>query len=114
MTTLSKDELARLCAASARETAADRARRYRRGRRRLIDELGGRCAWCGRRSRLEFDHLEPRDWQPEKTARWVRLARYRREAAAGKVQLLCRSCNARKGRPEELPCSTVTTACRRR
>jgi hypothetical protein len=76
-----------------------RRRNYTRGRALLEKELGGCCKGCGRKTRLEFHHLFPRAWSPSKTSRWVRLARYRREAAAGQVELRCRSCNARAGKP---------------
>lgn len=65
----------------------------------LIAELGGCCVNCGATERLEFDHLEPRTWRAEKHNLWTRIAKYRREAAEGKIQLLCKSCNCRKGSP---------------
>jgi len=93
--------------------AARRARRrensvrcYYKRRNELIEKLGGRCVGvlrngktCGTQWRLEFDHLQPRTWEPRRLSRWARMARYWREADAGLIQLLCRSCNARKGHP---------------
>jgi hypothetical protein len=44
---------------------------------------GGRCCNCGSRSDLHFDHVIPRSWGGSSTAE--------------NVQVLCRSCNLRKG-----------------
>lgn len=68
-------------------------------RAELIEQLGGKCVQCGATERLEFDHLEPRTWLAENHNLWTRMAKYRREAAEGKIQLLCKSCNCRKGSP---------------
>lgn len=74
---------------------------YRTERARWIAILGGRCAHCGTTDELEFDHDQPRDWDPAKTSRWQRLRNYIREIREGKIkQLLCRSCNASKGFPD--------------
>jgi len=62
----------------------------------LIIEMGGRCQSCGAKQKLEIDHVNGRDWEPRKVNRWVRIARYWREFHEGKLQLLCRKCNARK------------------
>lgn len=79
---------------------------YRRTRTWLIAELGGKCVECGTTDELEFDHLTPRDWHPNKTSRWQRLRNYikdwRRGIAEGvpRITLRCRSCNGRKGYPD--------------
>lgn len=89
-------------------TQEQRRENYRRGRAELIAHLGGKCVDCDEDNpkRLEFDHLTPRTWKAKDVSRWVRLARYRREAEAGQIELRCRSCNASKGEPiplEEVP-----------
>lgn len=67
----------------------------------LIIQLGGRCAQCGATSELEFDHPRGRDWEPSRLNRHQRMKRYEADAAAGQLQLLCRSCNgADNGRGE--------------
>ncbi len=76
-----------------------RRRNYRKARRLLIIEMGGRCHYCPRVRRLEFHHKARRLWRAEKTSRWVRLARYRREWLAGAVVLACPKCNKRLGQP---------------
>jgi hypothetical protein len=82
-------------------TAAERAATYARGRLRLVEQLGGRCLDCPENdpAKLEFHHKEPRTWTARDTSRWVRLARYRREAAAGLIELLCGACNKKRERP---------------
>lgn len=66
----------------------------KRRRAALIAKLGGRCAKCGGRWRLEFNHPKGRDWDPARLNQRSRIARYEREAARGLVDLGCRRCNA--------------------
>jgi len=71
-------------------------------RRALIARLGARCAGCDQTEQdlmaaLEFDHPHGRDWTPAKKNRWQRMVLYERDAAAGNLRLLCRSCNATDG-----------------
>lgn len=73
-----------------------RAAWARRERARLIQELGGRCASCGARERLEIDHIHGTTWRLASKSRWMRVILYRREARQGLLQVLCRHCNARK------------------
>lgn len=68
----------------------------KRERARLIKRLGGACAYCGARSRLEIDHIYGTTWRLAKKSRWMRVIIYRREAREGLLQVLCRHCNARK------------------
>jgi hypothetical protein len=60
----------------------------------LYDYLGGACDACGERCNLEIDHPWGRDWTPRKLSRYRRHLRYKREALAGRVRLLCRECNS--------------------
>ena len=65
----------------------------------LVVLLGGRCAHehlgdCERA--LELDHINGRDWQPREVNSATRVKILVREAADGKLQLLCRRHNARK------------------
>lgn len=77
-----------------------KAAKYRKDRVELLQALGGLCVECGNDDldALEFDHKSRADrtWRARDTSRWQRLANYKREAAEGKIQLLCRSCNGRK------------------
>lgn len=84
------------------QSSAERMRRLRARRwAKLLEMLGGKCAECGATERLEIDHLYQRTWNSSKTYSAQRLRIQIAEAEAGKVQLLCRTCNARKGRPAE-------------
>lgn len=81
-------------------SGAERQRRWRlRLRGRLIQKLGGKCAECGSIVDLEFDHLERREWKSKDLWSDQRVKRYEREAAEGKLQLLCGACNKAKGQP---------------
>lgn len=83
----------------ASATTARSSRSYHRQRRWLIDVLGGRCERCGQDYDLQFHHVHGRTWVARKTARWVRIARYIREAARGEIELLCADCNKVEGKP---------------
>lgn len=63
----------------------------------LIEKLGGKCELCFKKTNLEFDHPNGRDWRPEKKSRWMRMIIYAREAAAGLIRLLCKGCNKKTG-----------------
>ena len=79
-----------------------RARRWRElVRQDLLELMGERCAFCGSTDDLTFDHLRARDWKLEKVGSVQRMRIFRKEFWAGKLQLLCRSCNSRKGHPPE-------------
>lgn len=73
-----------------------------RVRAQLITQLGGKCVQCGSDYELEFDHKEPRDWEPEKKSSDHRICIYRREIKQGKIQLLCKTCNVIKGHPKPI------------
>jgi 5-methylcytosine-specific restriction endonuclease McrA len=84
-------------------TRASRERRShttvwaREARAALVEELGGVCAQCGATERLELDHIVGRDYAIDKLSSHCRIRRLRDEASRGLLQVLCRSCNARKG-----------------
>jgi len=72
----------------------------RRAYDRLIVELGGKCVQCGSLSALTVDHIEGCEYAHE-TVEWsYRVSIYRREAKEGKLQVLCATCNQKKGRPD--------------
>lgn len=68
-----------------------------RKRNELIKSLGGVCAYCGTTKNLTFDHIYGRDWDVRSVHGEKRLRIYRIEATSGLIQLLCLSCNSRKG-----------------
>ncbi len=70
--------------------------RAREMRRDLIAKLGGKCADCGTKHDLVFDHIYGKDWQANKLNRYHRMLIYVREEKEGKIQLLCKSCNSSK------------------
>ena len=67
---------------------------------RLIIELGGVCVKCGAVSALTIDHIDGCDYYHEKLEWSYRVSVYRREAKEGKLQVLCETCNQKKGRPD--------------
>lgn len=73
------------------------ARSYIRRRDALREKLGNRCAICGWKIGLEFDHPHGRSYEPRLLSSHTRIARYELDAAAGNLRLLCRECNARDG-----------------
>lgn len=72
---------------------------YRAGRLSLIAAMGGACEQCGTTDDLQFHHTRPRTWIARNVNRWVRLANYKREHAAGLLLLLCGVCNRQAGEP---------------
>lgn len=61
----------------------------------LIVQLGGKCEHCGETAydKLQFDHINGRDWDPKSKSFSARMSKYKREAAAGILRLLCEPCN---------------------
>ncbi len=69
---------------------------YARRRAALIALLGNCCASCGETEFLQFDHADTRDWDVRGVHSTKRLRIYAEEIRAGKIQLLCISCNSSK------------------
>jgi len=74
-----------------------------RARAALVAKLGGQCVNCGSVLQLELDHIFKRDYVTRKLSSDQRIAHYRREAAAGLIEVRCKSCNCAKGRPVHSP-----------
>ncbi len=78
-----------------------RARRAQERRAAIIERLGGKCAYCGtkggRKNKLEIDHIQPRDWYLRAFSQLGRVRIYEQEEKAGKLQVLCATCNKTKG-----------------
>lgn len=68
-----------------------------RARAQLVQDLGGVCVHCGDQSRLELDHKKGTEVVLRTLESSARVSMYRREAAQGKLQVLCRRCNKIKG-----------------
>lgn len=77
-----------------------------RERARLIELLGGKCVECGSTEKLEFHHTHPRGWVASHLNRWQRLAEYKRDIARGHIELLCKACNCRSGKPSPVGCTS--------
>lgn len=76
-----------------------KAERYACNRQSLIEQMGGCCTYCKSTEKIQFHHPFGRLWQPNKAARWVRIARYRREWQSGLCVLACKKCNLAIGKP---------------
>jgi 5-methylcytosine-specific restriction endonuclease McrA len=71
----------------------------RRARKILLQKLGGCCSFCGTRSDLTFDCIDPTDHRhADRLGNHNRMPYYRRQHRAGNVQILCRHCNSVKGK----------------
>ncbi len=75
----------------------------RRKRRELVAVLGGVCAICGSVEDLGFDCIRPMGDAHHRYDTSQRMCFYRRQFAEGNLQLLCNSCNGRKGANEVYP-----------
>jgi len=70
----------------------------RKWRDRILVILGGRCQQCRTRKDLQFDVIIPCDSTHHRKMDWSwRMSFYRRQLAAGNLQLLCSKHNAQKG-----------------
>ena len=70
----------------------------RKAREELMQILGPICAWCGATEDLTFDCIEPTGDEHHKGSTDQRMCFYRKQHRDhDNVQVLCDSCNARKG-----------------
>lgn len=69
----------------------------------LLVKLGGKCALCPEvdSEKLQFDHINGRDYKPNKLSYRQRLTTYRREVEQGKIRLLCEPCNLSERKKHE-------------
>lgn len=81
----------------------ERKRRSKEIRAALVEKLGGCCVECGSDRRLEFDHIYGTTVQLDRLSGYDRILLYRKEAEQGLLQLLCKKCNQKRGRPELVP-----------
>lgn len=65
----------------------------RDARARLVRLLGGKCARCGVTHPLQFDCIMPCGDAHHKVGFAQRISFYRRQQAAGNLQLLCTDCH---------------------
>ena len=65
-------------------------RYYKQKRQEIIDELGGRCIYCGSTYRLELHHLQPLNGDRPKT-RTDRLKEWQQHKK--NLAVLCHNCH---------------------
>jgi len=69
----------------------------RQARARLLQIMGGTCACCGTTDSLTFDCIVPQGDDHHRGSTDQRMIFYRRQFESDNLQILCDSCNARKG-----------------
>ena len=85
-----------------------RQKEWARGeRQRMMGVLGGVCVICGATEGLEFDCIRPMGDRHHRYDTSQRMCFYRRQYAEGNLQLLCGSCNGRKGASEVVETTMV-------
>jgi hypothetical protein len=76
-----------------------------RARLKLITELGGKCAnpECNEEEyeKLTFDHIYGKDWEATGLSTDQRMCRYMKEHKLGLLQVLCLTCNSKRGDPRD-------------
>jgi len=78
----------------------------------IVEALGAACVLCGATEDLEIDviHKTSRDPESHHHRKWnvsQRVTFWRREMEHDNLQLLCSTCNGRKGEPEPHPDETT-------
>jgi hypothetical protein len=63
----------------------------------LAEIMGGSCYKCGSTEKLEFHHVQDRDWVAKKLNRWMRVKMYERDYFQGILVLLCHECHKEIG-----------------
>lgn len=87
-----------------------RGSHYRKAlRKRLISQMGAKCARCGAGEPLQFDTIKPTGWKAHGSGAINRLWHYIKQARAGNLQLLCPWCHRLKTRADRLLHSEVRT-----
>ena len=66
--------------------------RWKNRRKEAIKKLGGKCAHCGSKSNLEFNHKK-RDGKKAAIAKWSSMSDDKFAAELKKTELLCNSCH---------------------
>lgn len=67
-----------------------------KARANLMDKHGNECAWCGETCGLQFDCIIPQGDAHHRFSTDKRMTFYRRQDAAGNLQVLCGDCNTTK------------------
>lgn len=63
--------------------------------------LGAKCVRCGVENCLTFDCIKPTGDRHHRMSSVQRVSYYRHQMRMGNIQLLCHSCNAKKGAMEQ-------------
>lgn len=71
-------------------------------RLRLLTKLGSECAECGLRCNLTFDCIVSTGHHHHTMDASARMCFYHRQHEKQNLQILCRSCNGRKGHAERM------------
>ena len=69
---------------------------YQKIRAHFIKLMGSKCAYCGSKEELEFDHKHPSKISMSKLGISHRVWHWFDEFAKGNLQLLCTYCNNQK------------------
>lgn len=81
-------------------------------RKRLLSQMGDKCARCGATGPLQFDTIRPTGWKSHGAGAINRLWHYIKQARLGNVQLLCPACHrikTREDRARKLSTSLCTS-----
>lgn len=64
----------------------------------LLQKLGAWCVDCGEDEvdKLQFDHINGRNYLPHKLSYRQRMTNYRREAERGELAVVCADCNLKR------------------
>ncbi len=69
----------------------------------MLKILGEKCVRCGETSNLTFDCIKPCGGRHHRLSSVARVTFYMEQMRRGNVQILCHSCNSKKGSKEQPP-----------
>jgi hypothetical protein len=70
-------------------------------RLRMMFILGGKCVFCPATECLTFDCIKPTGDRHHRMSSVQRMSYYREQMRRGNLQILCHTCNTRKGAKEQ-------------
>jgi hypothetical protein len=69
----------------------------------MLRVLGEKCVRCGLTTNLTFDCIRPTGGRHHRLSSVARVTFYMQQMRRGNIQILCHTCNSRKGATAQAP-----------